>query len=322
MSEERHTPLPEILEALGAEENLPIHLLYQLSDLGGEDLAYFEDWWPQVPEERRRVIARHLADISEENYLVNFVPVFISFMHDQAASVRVAALDGIWDTTDTTVIEPIIDLMQNDESFEVRAAAAAALAPIVLMAEWGQLPESVLSRVVPALIDEHERPDSVIAVKRSTLEALGGASHQRVPELIVRAYEHYDPDMQLSAVFAMGGSADPRWLSAVMEEMESSSVEMRTEAARAAGSIGDESAVPGLVNLMIDEDIGVALAAIGALAEIGGERASRALRQIADDPEFEALHEAVDEALDEIAWQSGMSFDLLSLTTEDEFEDD
>lgn len=320
MSEETEQPFSTVLDALFTNEQLPVHLLYRLTDLTADEMADFSRRWPEVPAERRRVIVRHLADISEENFVVDFAPIFAQCFRDPAPPVRVAALDGLWDATHLPLVRPIIDMMQHDESVEVRAAAAAALAHYVLMAEWGELPPTISPPIVDALLAEFEKTETALPVKRAALEALGAASHPRLGSLIEDAYESEDFEMQLSAVFAMGSSASSRWLPTVLDEMDNPAAAMRIEAARAAGAIGSSDAVDELANLTVDENRDVRLTAVTALGQIGGDVAYRILADLADDPESEDLHEAVDEALEELTWMSG-NLSLMSLEDDDSLFD-
>jgi HEAT repeat protein len=298
-------PFSEVLTALFTNTIVPIHDLYRLSDMSAVETAEFQSRWPDVDAERRRVIARHMADLTEDNYVVEFSPVFGFMLDDPAAPVRVAALDGLWDSTNTGLISAITHLLQHDNSPEVRAAAAAALSHYVLMAEWGQLPRHYSARLVETLLVEYEKANTPLAVKRSALEAMGAANHPRVAELILAAYHSGDFETQLSAVFAMGSSADPRWLPTVLDEMENDEVTMQAEAARAAGIIGKEEAVPALARLVLSEELVVALTAVHALGQIGGDTSYRVLTTLIEDPEFENLHEAAGEALEELDWLGG-----------------
>jgi HEAT repeat protein len=321
MKENSEIPFLAVLNALFEDQEPSIQLLFRLSDLSPEDLAHFDSQWADVADERRRVIIRHLADISEDNFVVDFQPIFQRCLSDTFAPVRIAALDGMWDATNPNLISPIINLLQSDESAEVRVAAASSLAHFVLLAEWGQLPQSVAVPIVEALLSEYDHPTTAVAVRSAALEALAAAAHPRIADLIEEAYESAEPMMQLSAVFAMGGSADSRWLPILFEEILSPSAEMRAEAANALGAIGDATAVSELINLTIDEDTEVARAAVTALGQLGGELASQVLIQLADDPDFAELHEAIDEALEEVEWLGG-TFDMLSLAGSDEFDED
>lgn len=321
MSDETEQSFSSILDALFGEEQVPIHLLYRLSDLTADEMAEFKRRWPEIPAERRRVIIRHLADISEDDFVVDFSPIFAQCFRDSSAPVRVAALDGLWDATHVPLVRPIIEMMQHDESVEVRAAAAAALAHYVLMAEWGELPPAVSPPIVDALLAEYEKAETAIPIKRAALEALGAANHPRVDSLIEEAYESDDFGMQLSAVFAMGNSANNRWLPTIVDEMGNPVAAMRVEAARAAGAMGSSDAIDDLANLTVDEDLDVRLTAVTALGQIGGDAAQRILVDLADDPESEELHEAVDEALEELTWMTG-NYELMSWDDDDSFLDD
>lgn len=305
MDEEKQLPFSSVIEKLFTADPLPLDLLYRLSDMAEAEWASFWQGWTAVADERRRVIIRHLADISEENFVVDFGPVFAQALTDGHAPVRVAALDGVWDSTNIRLVRPIIDLMQNDEDEAVRAAAAAALAHYVLLSEWGQLPASISPTIVEALLAEYDKPDTAVAIKRSALEALGAANHPRVAALIEEAYESSLPEMQMSAIFAMGSSADSRWLSIVIGEMQNPSSEMRAEAARAAGAIGSSNAVDKLANLLMDEDMAVSAAAVEALGQIGGDRPMEILQDLLEDSDFEDLHELIEEVMDEMIWLGG-----------------
>ena len=317
MTEELEIPFLTVLNELGAAEPLPIEQLYRLSDLSADGFAAFCEWWPHLADERRRVFMRHLTEISEENFAVDFAPIFAYGMKDVYAPVRHAALDGVWDATDVSLVKPIIAAMQTDASDEVRAAAAAALGHYVLLAEWGQLPSRISPSIVDALLAAYENEETAVPVKRAALEALGAANHPRVAQLIEQAYEDRYFEMQLSAVFAMGGSADDRWLPIILDEMENQAEEMRVEAARAAGSIGGSDAVEALANLVVDNELSVAVMAVDALGQIGGDQAQSILASILDDPDFEHLHEAVSEALEEMAILGGeVDFDWIDIDDE------
>ena len=320
MRDETEQPFSSALDALFGDEQLPIHLLYRLTDLTADEMAEFNRRWPEVPAERRRIIARHLADISEENFVVDFAQIFAECFKDPLPLVRIAALDGLWDATHVPLIRPIIDLMQHDENVEVRAAAAVSLAHYVLMAEWGELPPTISPPIVDALLAEYEKAEAALPIKRAALEALGAANHPRVGSLIEEAYESDDFDMQISAVFAMGSSANSRWLPTILDEMGNPEATMRLEAARAAGAIGSSEAIDELANLTVDEDLDVRLTAVTALGRIGGDVAYRILVDLADDPESEELHEAVDEALEEMTCVSG-DLKLMSLDDDDSLFD-
>lgn len=295
----------EVLKQLAEAERVHLPLLYRLSDMAPQEYDAFVAGWPSWPERRRRVVARHMADISEENYVVDFAPAFRFMLGDDAPAVRLAALDGLWDSSNLACVDPIINLMQHDPDAQVRAASAATLGHYVLMGEWGQIRKHVAERIVGALLAQFQREDEAVAVRRAVLESLGNAAHPDVPALIDRSYERGGDEMRLSAVFAMGRTADRRWMPIIMDELGNTDYEMRLEAIRAAGNLGFSDPVDRLIDLLYDDDLETRLATVAALGQIGSEAAYEALQELADDPEAEDLWDAIEEAMDEMEWLGG-----------------
>ena len=317
MTHHKEKPFAAVLTALFTDEELPIHLLYRLSDMPAEDFAQFKRQWPTVGEDRRVALARHMADIVEDNYLVDFSPLFAHLFTDSSAAVRTAALDGMWDSEDPELVRPIIHMLQSDSDLSVRVSAARALAHYILLAEWGQIDSHLAEPVVDALLAEHERPGVALELQRATLEAVSPAPHPRVAELIDEAYEEGNDDMQLSAIFAMGNTADERWLPVLTAELDSPSADFRAEAARACGMIGDPAMIDELEPLIGDEEMEVGIAAVYAIGQIGGDRAVELLSALLEDPDFEEYYDAIEEALDEIDWM-GDEFDFLTPSDDDD----
>lgn len=312
MTKQTDMPFASVLSSLFTNDDPPIHLLYRLSDLSEADFALFKKQWTQVEEDRRISLTRHMADIAEDNYLVDFAPVFAHLFTDEASAVRVAALDGVWDSESPEIIQPIIGMLKNDRDVSVRAAAARALAHYILLAEWGQIDGRLSEPIVDALLAEYERATTPPEVKRAALESVSSAPHPRIPELINDAYEEGSDDLQLSAIFAMGNTADDRWLPILEQELASPSADFRAEAARACGMIGAPAAVELLEQLLTDAEPEVGLAAVYALGQIGGDQAYELLARLADDPAYEDYYDAIDEALEEMEWADS-EFDMLAL---------
>ena len=319
--ESDEVPFPDVLKALLTDEEVVIHLLYRLSDLSEEETSRLFEAWLLTPELRRQEIARHLADIVEDNFVVDFEPLFAYCLLDPDPLVRVAALDGLWDTTNVSLIAPIIDLLQNDPNQGVQATAAATLAHYLLLSSWGQLRRVPTEKIIEALLATYEDANSAVPVRRAALEALGSVPTERVQKLIEAAYEGSIGELQLGALFAMGNSADPRWLPILLDELESPYSEMRIEAARASGSVGHSEAVPALAELAYDDDEEVAMTAIEALGLIGGEEAQAILQAMVEEPGAEHLQEFILAALEDIDWLD-KELSLLSLSAGDEDEDD
>lgn len=310
-------PFSEVLTQLFDQSEVAIAQLYRLSDMTPEEMEAVMDRWPDLPEQRRRIVTRHLADISEENFVVDFSPLLRRLLSDPSPDVRLAALDGLWDTSNTTLVSPIIRLMQEDSEERVRAAAAATLGHYVLLAEWGQISQRIGERIVEALLGQVDSEDTTEMVRRAAVESLGSSAHPRVPQIIHDAYYLGGDTMQSSAVFAMGRTADPRWLSIVVDELASAEAEMRMEAARAAGNLGSSDPVERLIGLLEDEDLEVQLAAVTALGRIGSEEAQEALQELVQNPDSIALLEAAETALEEMEWLGG-EIDLTMMDWDEE----
>lgn len=321
MSKQKEQPFPAVLEALFSAGDPPIHLLYRLSDMTDTQFDQFRGKWGDVAEDRRVVLARHLADIAEEDYMVDFAPIFTLMLADEAPAVRIAALDGVWDSEDVQLVPQIIKLLQTDRDVSVRAAAARALAHYVLLGEWGQIDARHTAQIIDALLVEYGKPMNPIEVKRAALEAVSTAPDPRITDLIQDAYEVGSDELQLSAIFAMGNSTDERWLPILEAELTNPSPDFRAEAARACGMIGSESAIEVLDQLLTDDDVEVSAAAIYALAQIGGDQVMGILSRLAEDPEFEPLYDVIDDALDEMEWMDG-TMDMLSFADADDDGDD
>lgn len=321
--EQTQIPIDQLFTELLEGDPLPIHHLFRLSDMNRDEFATFVERFSAAGDERRQAIIRHMADISEEDFMTDFSPIFSTYLDDAFAPVRLAALDGLWDADDPTLIPRIVALLETDPDDGVRRGAAAALSHFVLLSEWEEISETAAAPIVPALLAAYDDSDSSLGVRRAALESLGAATHPRVPELIEQAYDSGDADLRLSAVFAMGNSADSRWLRHVLDEMESPVIEMRAEAARSAGSIGSSDAVDQLRELAYDEEPDVAFTAVTSLGRIGGDNVVAFLAALLEDDAFAELHDAIDEAIQEATMMNGM-FDMLAFMPNglDEEDDD
>lgn len=317
MEQQEEKPFADVLQTILEAEQMPVHLLFRLSDLAPSDWAHFTPVWAQMSADQKRIMVRHMADLSEDNFTVDFSPIFSLGMVDENDDVRLASLDGLWDTDNVKLIPRLIEMMGKDTAVKVRAAATGALAHFVMMAEWGEINERHAVSIVDALLGAVDDAEADLLVRRAAVEALGASSHVRVPQIIRASYESDSREMQISAVFAMGNSADPRWLHIVIDEMENHDPRMREVAAQAAGVIGRSDALNELADLIEDDAFEVQLMAIHAIGQIGGEVAQELLDDVLADEDKEELHEAAEEALEEMTWTVG-ELDLLGFDPDDD----
>ncbi|HLF28568.1 MAG TPA: HEAT repeat domain-containing protein [Anaerolineae bacterium] len=300
------------------EQMLSIARLYVLSGLEPTDLERVRVAWPLISAERRQAVVRHLADISEANFEVDFGLVFRLGLTDDDPDVRAAAIDGLWEEDDVKLIPTLIDLVQNDAVETVRATAAGSLGRFVLAGELEEIPVAKLEQVVEVLREIIADASETLEVRRRAVEAIGYSSAEGVSEIIADAYDDPDELMRVSAVFAMGRSADVQWAEVALRETESPNPEMRFEAARASGELQNRDAVPVLARLLEDPDDQVREAAVWALGQIGGNESRRLLTAILEDEDSD-LHEPAEVALEELEFITG---DNLDLTLFELYEDD
>src|SRR5512136_937314 len=112
MTQKRNaTTLDALIKHLADEkEVLSVAKLYGLSGLEGDALAQVRAIWPTLPDERRRAVVRHLADIAESNFEVDFSRLFRLGLQDADAAVREAAIDGLWEDENPELIPSFIQI--------------------------------------------------------------------------------------------------------------------------------------------------------------------------------------------------------------------
>lgn len=306
------------------ETPLAVSQLYYLSGLSGQKLAQFRETWPRVPVERRRQSLGFLIEIAESSFEVDFESVFCACLDDVDHEVRARSVEGLWESQDTSLIAPLLEMIQNDPAERVRIAAVSALGQFVLMGELNQLSSQRQADIEKALLALLRSSDESIEVRRRVVESLAYSSREEVPGIIENAYYHEERSMRVAAIFAMGRSLDRQWEPLLLKELYSHDPEFRYEATRACGELELASAVPHLFTLLTDEDREVQEVCIWALGQIGDQQARQILEAhyqvVAQDDE--ALREAIRDALGELALMAGTTqFPLYEYEMDAETED-
>jgi|YNPNPStandDraft_1061719.scaffolds.fasta_scaffold07293_6 hypothetical protein len=277
--------------------------LAPLSDLPRSEMERFRQAWLGLSPRRRVEVVSTMVEQAEANIHLNFHTILRECLHDADYQVRRLAIEGLWEDERCSLIAPLVNLLAEDSSAEVRAAAAASLGRFVLLGVLGEIAESYAQQAEAALRAAWQRPHEVNEVRRRVLEALAYSNAPYVREMIDSAYYDEDELMRQSAVFAMGRSADPYWAKIVLHELQSRDAAMRFEAAVAAGELALTDAVQRLIQMLDDVDSNVREAAAISLGKIGGPEAKRALEAVAEGDD-ERLAEAAEEALEELAFNS------------------
>ena len=270
--------------------------LVQLSGLARSDVAGVMSSWLRIADVRRRELLDRMTDLAADNLELDFTAVFRAGLRDADAGVRERAARGLWDSDDRTMIRPLILILIQDASPNVRAAAATTLAKFAEMAVDGKLIKRDRRRISEALIAVIDNDGEETETRRRAIEAVAPLNSERVRAIIDEAYSDDDVRMRQSAIYAMGRSSDPHWMPIVLRETQSEDPAVRFEAAVACGFLGDEGTVPHLINLLNDDDSQVQLAVVRSLGTIGGDLARRALTQAMKRGD-DAIEEAAEEAL-------------------------
>jgi HEAT repeat protein len=293
-------PFEEIIASLGnPDKSLANSSLAQLSSLSSEELKPLNEAWKTIEPKRRRQIMRRLVELTEDNFELNFDSIFKSRLKDSDEEVRSAAIEGLWESEETSLIDLLIKLLEEDSSEKVQAVAATALGKFALLAELKKLRSSHKSKISQTLLTIINDESKPLEVKRRALEAAAPLSLPQMKQAIMEAYHSNNSKLKISALFAMGRSCNRSWLPILLKELTSIDAEMRYEAAGACGELGEKEAVPYLTELVSDHDVEVQLAAIKALGKIGASEAKGCLEKCLDDPN-ESIRQAAEQALYEL----------------------
>jgi len=302
-------PVEEAIAAIGdSAKPLLRSRLAELSNLNAQELALFEQAWKTIEPKRRRQIIYRLVELAEDNFELDFDDIFKKRLKDEDTDVQSKAIEGLWESEETCLIDPLIELLAPESPEKVQATAATALGKFALLAELEKLRPKHKTRVCRALLDVIEDTSRSLEIKRRALEAAAPLSLPQMEKAIARAYRSNVPRLKTSAIFAMGKNCDPRWLPILIKELTSADAEIRYEAASACGELGEKETAPYLSELTTDFDVDVQLAAIQALGRIGGPEAKDSLERCLTD-DSEVIQQAAEEALKELeAGEDPLSF--------------
>lgn len=304
-----------VKKLLGENVRLSSSEIAALSLAGHEDRVLFRRWWPEVPAERKAHLLGRMVELAEDDANLDFSALYRIMLSDDTAAVRSAAIQGLWENEDPSLIRKLLPIMQSDPVPGVRASAAEALGRFAMLTEYGKLPPETANFLTENLLAVFEDTADDTDVRRRALEAAAFLTRSDVREAITNAYDSEDPALRASALFAAGRNLDPSWLDTLLDETMSELPELRYEAAVAIGEYEDDRGVPNLIRLTGDDDAEVRLAAITALGKIGGREAKCHLEELTRS-EDEAVREIAAAALEDLSEAAG----LLSGTIESPIE--
>lgn len=319
-NEDAYQDFEKVVEALLDEQTLlPFPVYRRLADLSPEEAERLRAVWPQISRQRRQNLLEELEVLTEVDYTLSYLAVGLAALDDPDGHIRALGIRLLWEEEEPALAERFLALALEDPDPQVRATAAGALGPYVYLGEVEELDPALFRRIVEALIGLVRDASLDAEIRRQALEAVSYASHEAIPGLIETALAEEALEWQATALYAMGRSGLRRWGATIMEYLEHPQPRLRAEAATAAGQMGLGRAVKPLIALLEDPVPEVRMAAAWALGEIGkgGEEVQAALEnalQLAQDDE-EA--QAIEEALENFAFQSGIPEELLLMDVEE-----
>jgi len=296
----RSAALAEVAAHLQSNDRLSHTLLTCLSDLSADELGLFSATWGCLSAERKCAVLGNLRNLAEDNVGYDFDAVLKNALSDADSAVRQAAIEGLWENEEPSLIHPLLDILVHDSSDTVRESAAVALGRFAFLAECRQIDAANIPRLSQPLLTVANNPDEPLILRRRALEAAAPLSLSDVTQAIWAAYRCEEPEMRTGAIQAMGLNRDLLWLPTIIQALASDNPEIRYVAAGAAGALGEPEASPLLIELLDDPDPEVRLAAVQSLGDIGGDEAKRALKHILNH-EDEYMREAAASALAEIS---------------------
>ena len=299
-------PVEEIISDLAnTEKTLHSSKLVKLSNLSLEELELLKQTWASIEPKRRRQVIYRLVELAEDNVELDFNDIFKNCLKDSDAEVRGKAIEGLWESENSSLISQFLNLLEQDGVVNVQVAAATALGKFAMLAELNKLRSCYMTEIYRVLVGVITDKSRDIEVRRRALEAVAPLNLPQVEKAISEAYHSHSRKIKISALYAMGKNCSRDWLPILLKELSSTDAEVRYEAAGSCGELGEEEAVPYLMKLIADPDVDVQMAVLRALSNIGGSEAKEYLQQSLNSPR-EAIRQAAAQALDELETEDNL----------------
>ncbi len=304
-----------VVEALlNTDQPFPARFLHRFSGLQPDDLKTLLASWSQVTISRKHSLLEDLEGLSESDTITSYDELARALLTDPDSFIRALAIRLLWECEDAKLAVSFMDMLENDESVDVRAAAANALGQFEYLGELEKIPPDLLHQIENTLF-EASKPANESLIRRRALESLGYSGRSEVIPLIASAYREKDPEWVKSALWAMGRSYDERWKPEVLTQLRAPDEDIRAEAVHAAGELELASARSLLLDMLEDEeDQEMRREVIWALSRIGGEGIRAKFEELLEIEEDDEEVEFIEEAIDTLSFTEDMgSFSLIDL---------
>ncbi len=275
--------------------------LQALSNARADDVVAWRRAAAEAPAERRLQLARALKARADDDFYVNYKPLFIALLDDPAPAVRATAIGGLWEATEPRLLDRYAELLAHDLDPAVRAAAAEAIGPYIERAELDALDRSRVAPALELVLAAAADTAAPLALRCAAVASAGWSETAAAGAVVATALAGPQPALVAAGLVAVGRSADDGWAADVLAHLGSAEPTIQAAAAYAAGALGLRAAVAPLARVAQDAPTAVRRAAIEALGEIGGYRAVLALEALAESEVDDGLVEVIDHAAEAAA---------------------
>lgn len=292
--EEQFDSILQDLES-GKESGLIAGILRGLSGLSTEQIERLKPIWKKLKTSYQLLLMQMLIDGSEYDALLTYDEIGIMNLDAAEAEIRKTAIEMLVYTQSLSLLQTLLNMVQNDKSLEVRIAAVKELGRFVMLGEYLEIPEDSATEIQDTLLEIYKTQENDLNLRRFALESVSNATRDEIISLIEDAYQSGNSLLQISAVTAMGNSCDDRWEQNILQELDNEDNRIRLEAIRSAGAIQLEDSVPPIIEILGEDELDTddRDIVVWSLGEIGGAEATNILNilleqaQDSDDEDFE-----------------------------------
>ena len=283
-----------------SDDNIPYKHsdLIHISNINKEQLELFFKTWKDISKTRKLDLLKKFILLSEENVELDYSQIFIGLLIDADDEIKQLSLEGLWEYEDREIIEPVISLLDETHSIEVRISAISLLGIFTIHA----LDKKIIKRDADKIINELKlifKNEKNIYIRRKVLEAISPYEDQEINIFINQTYKSNHMELKRSAIFSMGQTYNERWLPEILSELESNNPSMRFEAVNAYAKLCNTNNISPILKLIKDNDHEIRLASLNAIGMIGGENSKKFLKTISKNSDS-ILAETATEILKNI----------------------
>jgi len=286
------------------------------SDIIPEDMDKVKDVWPKASQQRKITLLQELESLMRVDTLINCDEFAFFALEDGDPLVKTQAINLLWENADLHLASRYIELMDQDLTSQLTAAAASGLGKFVLLGELDEIPDKPAGKILAKLLDKFITSNNQL-VKQSILESVGYVNNAQVQGFIKDALDEMDKDWRLSALFAIGRSANKKWAGVVIENIDDSDPDFQLEAIKAAGELEITDAKETIIQIVqnTSPEDEIHLQSIWSLSMIGGNDVQNFFTQLINTSDSIKEIDMLELAMDNLELTN--SFDEMNFYSEE-----